>query len=88
MSSTTTTSSVKQIIKDTTVQYSNKTNLITVQYSNLSDVINEAYIPWYDKHRRALGDKRFMELVAKARAGSDTPKVLLRWFLNNPELVR
>ena len=44
-----TTSSVNKILTNTTVQYSNKNNLITVQYSNLNDVINEEYLPWYDK---------------------------------------
>lgn len=83
-----TTSSVKETLNNTTVQYSNKQNTITVQYSNLSDIINEAYIPWYDRKRKQLGDKRFMELANKARAGSDTPKILFRWFLNNPELVK
>ena len=75
----------------TKLQYSTSTvnkNLITVQYSNLTDVINEDYLPWYDKQRKAIGDKRFMELVAKARAGSDTPKILFRWMLNHQELVR
>lgn len=70
-------------------QYSTvNNNLITVQYSNLTDLINEEYLPWYDKRRKQLGDKRFMELANKARAGSDTPKVLFRWMLNNQELVR
>lgn len=71
-------------------QYStvNNKNLTTVQYSNLTDVVNEEYLPWYDKRRRELGDKRFIELANKARAGSDTPKVLFRWMLNNPDLVK
>ena len=71
-------------------QYStvNKTNKTTVQYSNLTDVINEEYLPWYDKQRRLLGDKRFLELVTKARQGSDTPKILFRWMLKNSDLVR
>jgi len=73
-------------------KYSNSTvnnkNIITVQYSNLTDVLNEEYLPWYDKRRRELGDKRFIELANKARAGSDTPKILFRWMLVHPELVK
>jgi hypothetical protein len=80
-----------EIPEHLTVQYSTvnkQVNYSTVQYSNLTDVLNEDYLPWYDKRRKALGDKRFMELVNRARQGSDTPKILFRWMLNNPDLVK
>lgn len=77
-----------------TVQYSNLNNLnnSTVKpldiLSNLTDVIHEGYEPFYIKQFEALGYKRFMELVAKARAGSNTPQKLFSWMLKNHEQVR
>lgn len=85
-----------QSIKDT-VQYSKFTsvNNSTVQLpvievlKSLSDVIpDDGYYPFYQRHYKRLGSKRFMELVAKARAGSDTPAKLFCWMLKNDELVR
>lgn len=79
------------------LQYSTvnkQSNYSTVQYSgeeilnNLPDLINEAYLPWYSKKIQLIGGKRFIEIANRARAGSDTPKVLFRWMLNHPELVR
>lgn len=79
-----------EIPKSVKQQYStvNKQQTTTVQYSSLTDVINDTYLPWYDKQRRVLGDRRFIELANKARAGSDTPKILFRWMLQHSELVR
>lgn len=81
-------------------QYStvNKTNKTTVLYSkeqatkifsNLTDVIpNPDFYPWYSRKLNVYGLEAFMGYVSKARAGSDTPHVLLRWMLTNPELVK
>lgn len=80
--------------KDQTVQYSSLKHLnnSTVKpldiLSNLSDVVHEGYEPFYVKRLEVLGYSRFMELVAKARAGSDTPQKLLSWMLKNHELVK
>ncbi len=87
-------------IGDFLPQYStvNKPFEITVQYSkeesdeifkNLADVIpNPDYYPYYRRKLLTLGKDRFMEFVAKSRAGSDTPHVLFKWMLNNPKLVK
>jgi hypothetical protein len=79
-----------------TLQYStvnNITNNSTVQLvsivNNLSDVIpNDGYYPFYQRELDRLGYKRFIELVNKARAGSDTPAKLFCWMLKNDEVVR
>lgn len=55
----------------------------------LNDLIpNPDYKPWYAKQLRLLGYDRFMEIVQKARAGSDTPAVLFRWMLQNNGIVK
>ena len=82
------------------LQYStvNKTQVTTVLYSkaqasqifnNLTDVIpNQDYHPWFRRKLNVFGLEAFMDYVAKARAGSDTPHVLFRWMLTNPEEVK
>lgn len=59
-------------------------------FSKLTDVIKpeDDYMPFYVKKYRELGHTRFMWLVAKARAASDTPDRLFFWMLKNPDLVR
>jgi hypothetical protein len=79
-------------------QYSTVNKINNSQYStvdlhkvlsNLSDIIpNDGYAPFYAKRLKVLGYERFMELAAKARAGSDTPQRLFCWMLTNPELVK
>lgn len=82
----------------TTLQYSNS-NLNNINNSNstvasnvirnLSDVIpDDGYYPFYLSKIRQLGEKRFVELANKARAGSDTPAKLFCWMLKNNELVK
>ena len=81
------------------LQYStvnNKLNYSTVAtvapevvLSNIVDLIkNPDYKPYYSAQLKKLGAARFMELTNKARAGSETPHVLFKWFLNNPEQVK
>lgn len=89
------TASVAEILPSTTVQYSNKTNFnySTVQlnaiFKKLSDIIpDDGFHPFYAKQMRLLGYERFMELVGKARAGSDTPQRLFCWMLKNPEQIK
>ncbi len=94
------TMQIDEILKQrSTVQYS---KLNTFNYSNstvqlepkkvlssITDLVpNPDFVPWYIKQYKRLGYKRFMELVAKARAGSDTPAVLFKWMLQNNELVK
>lgn len=88
---------VKSLNEVATVQYSKLPlgNNSTVQlpivevFKNFSDVIpNDGYYPFYERQYRLLGATRFMELVQKARAGSDTPAKLFAWMLKHNELVR
>lgn len=76
-------------------QYStvnNNLNYSTVKplevLSNIPDVIHQGYEPFYVKQLEKLGYERFMELVSRARAGSDTPQKLFSWMLKNHEQVR
>lgn len=56
---------------------------------SISDLIpNPDYTPYYIRKLKALGVKRFMDMANKARAGSDTPAVLFKWMLKNPEIVK
>lgn len=86
-------------MQPTEQQYSNSSskepkNTVTVTVSevfkNLTDVIKpeDDYMPFYVKKYRSLGHARFMWLVGRARAGSDTPDRLFFWMLKNPDLVR
>lgn len=94
--------SVFQIAQDT-VQYStvdkanskDSTVNSTVTYNEdevidcLTDLIpNHDYKPWYKKQLRLLGYERFMEIVQKARAGSDTSSNLFIWMLKNHGIVK
>lgn len=87
-----------EIPESLTVQYSNSNNNLTNSNStvdpttvlrSLTDVIpDDGYYPFYIRQLNSLGYERFMELVGKARAGSDTPARLFCWMLKHPELVR
>lgn len=56
---------------------------------NIYDLIEDPdYTPWFAKQLKALGYTRFMELVNKARKGSDTPAVLFKWMLQNNGIVK
>lgn len=74
------------------LNHSNSTVQLSVSevFSNLTDVIkpDDDYIPFYIKKYKELGHLKFMWLVGKARAGSDTPDRLFFWMLKNPDLVR
>lgn len=70
----------------TTVQYS-KEEAVEL-FSHFPDLIpNKDYYPWYRRRLIVIGYERFMELVPKARAGSDTPAILFKWMLQNPDEV-
>lgn len=57
--------------------------------NNLNDVIpSDGYGGFYVNQFRRLGYDRFIELVNKARAGSDTPAKLFCWMLKNDKVVR
>lgn len=86
-----------EIPESTRQQYSTVKEAKEIQYStvtveellkNISDVIHEGYEPFYAKQYQRLGYARFMELVSKARAGSDTPDRLFSWMLKNDRLVK
>lgn len=92
------TSSVHDIMRGATVQYSNS-NLNNLNNSNstvttkevlssISDLIHDSYQPYYAKQLRLLGYKRFIELANKARAGSDNPQKLFSWMLKNNTIVQ
>jgi hypothetical protein len=51
-------------------------------------IVNPDYKPWYGKQLRTLGYDRFMELVQKARAGSDTAATLFKWMLMHNGMVK
>ncbi len=81
------------------LQYSTVTSNLThstvatvapeVVLTSISDLIkNQDYRPYYLAQLKKLGAARFMEVANKARSGSDTPHVLFKWFLNNPESIR
>lgn len=56
---------------------------------NLTDVVpKDGYGGYYVNQFRRLGKVRFLELVAKARAGSETPAKLFAWMLKNSEVVK
>lgn len=58
-------------------------------FDTLEDVIpKDGYGGFYVNQYRKLGGIRFMELVAKARAGSDTPQRLFCWMLKNHKVVK
>lgn len=71
-----------------TVQYSVE-GIVTI-FNSLRDVIpqDDGYLPFYVKRFNDLGYERFMTLVSKARAGSDTPQKLFSWMLKNNGIVR
>lgn len=76
-------------LNNSSVQYSYDSDKIIQIFKSMSDVIpDDGYYPFYSKMIRELGTHRFMELVAKARAGSDTPARLFAWMLKNPDLVK
>lgn len=57
--------------------------------NSLDDVIpSDGYGGFYVNQFRRLGYNRFIELVNKARAGSDTPAKLFCWMLKNDKAVR
>lgn len=78
------------------LQYSNKpranystvTVTIKVALAQTGDLIaNPSYKPWFAKKAKELGTRKYLELAQKARAGSETPNVLFKWMLLNPEIV-
>lgn len=87
---------LSETIKPVQKQYStvnnnnlnNSTVSVTTVLDNLTDVIpRDGYWPFYAKMFKQLGYSRFMELVQKARASSDTPQRLFCWMLKHNELV-
>lgn len=57
-------------------------------FKNLTDIIPmDDYMPFYVSRFNRLGYKRFMELVNKARAGNNPPRLFF-WMLKNNELVK
>ena len=94
-----TTSSVSEVITNTSNSYSNSnltklnnsnsTVNVTSVFSNLSDVIpDDDYKPFYVKRHKELGTTRFVELANKARAGGKDPKRLFFWMLKHNTLVK
>ena len=88
---------VKQIINNkysnsysslTKVKYSNSTVSTQEVLLNVKDVLHEGYEPFYAKKLNEIGYKRFMELVVKARAGSNNPQRLFSWMLKNHLIVK
>lgn len=73
----------------TNLNYSNSTVRPSEIINNISDLIpNPDYTPWYVKQLRRLGSAHFMELANKARASSDAPAVLFKWYLKNDTIVK
>lgn len=72
------------------IQYKQYRNRETADlFDCLADVIpDDGYIGFYVNKLKELGAERFVELANKARAGSDTPKVLFCWMLKNNGIVR
>lgn len=57
--------------------------------NSLNDVVpSDGYGGFYVNQFRRLGYDRFIELVNKARAASDTPVKLFCWMLKNDKVVR
>lgn len=58
-------------------------------FTSLHDVIpDDGYLGFYVNRLKDLGEERFVALANKARAGSDTPKILFTWMLKNNDIVK
>ena len=67
----------------------NSNSTVREIFSNLADVIPEDdYMPFYVSKYSKLGERRFIELANKARAGGKDPKRLFFWMLKNNEIVK
>lgn len=58
-------------------------------FTSITDLVkpDDSYMPFYVARYKQLGYRRFMELVAKARAGGKSPERLFFWMLKNNEIV-